>query len=173
MAVMPPAITIHAISTAIQSVANVTTAQVVTFNLVDVFNGIWPGDSGSAYSTTSFQRVILPQIGDYRVFTSLQFSIGTTSLQTFTWWLKLNGNNVAFSGAQLLAAMNNTSNVLMTSREHIVQCTVPGTDYVEVWMAGTHTTVQLTPSAATTGPPSVPGSGSIVVVVSQLGCDQP
>lgn len=148
---------IRAISSSNQAVSNASNAQIITYDSVPDYQGITCVNGGAA----SLSRFVCPLAGDYY----LQYTLAAncSGNQSGYFWVRQGGADIASSG--LLVPLS--SSLANITRGIIFDIVTPN-DYVELWMGGSSTTVQLTATAAG-ATPTRPACPSVVVNLFWLG----
>ena len=131
--------------TANQTAASSGTAYALTYHDVN--------SSGIANGTPA-SRIVFDEAGEYMVNLSVEISSSSSSTVNFSFWLRINGTDAAFS--TMRSALHQNGAVLVLSRSSIL--TVSADDYLELMWAVDNTSGSLKATAATYPAPSAPAS---------------
>jgi hypothetical protein len=157
---LPNAIHIRAVSSTTQAIASTTDPQIITYDLVTDKYKITCVKGG----VSSLSRFILPIMGDYHLdyFATTNSTSGAHSCYI---WLRKNGVDIPYT---CLSADFNATNAPNTSSRGIIFDGFAG-DYIELWMAGDNTAVELLAISESLSAPIRPATPSIVVNIHMIG----
>ncbi len=139
--------------TTTQSIAVINTAQVITFNTLDETSGI---------TQTSSSRFTITEAGRYTIIGKAQINLVSSPNKFLNIWTRKNGNDIALSNSRMGVVSANAD--LSLPLLVYVECEVG--DYLEMWMAGDSTGLQLATVASAGG---APVTNSIVMVILKTG----
>ena len=145
-----------------QSIANITLAQVITFDTTIANKGI---------TLVGGSKMTLPQPGNY-IFSisAVVAAAGAANAKQVSIWFRKNGLDVDNSNTYL--TVNKDPTIIAVVLD--LPCTTAG-DYYELWWSGETTGVKLDAIASIPGtipatfPPAQPASPSIIVTIGQIG----
>lgn len=150
MGYTPPRIALY--DTTTQNIAVINTAQVVTFNTLD--------GTAVKITQTSSSRFTIKEPGRYAIVGKAQINLTGGTAKFIELWIRKNGVDVALSdGRWGLATASSDASVPILG---YVDC-VTG-DYLELWMTGNDTALQITTVAAGGGAPQ---THSVNMVISK------
>jgi hypothetical protein len=140
-----------------QAIANVTLAQLITFN-TDV--------SHSGITRTSSSRFTIPNPGTYLItFSAIVYS---TSLgKVINIWIRKDGTDIASSNTPYTFKSNGIASIITVT---FIE-TFTANQYFELWMWGDDTGVKLDATAAGTSP-TRPASPSIIMTVNKISGEE-
>jgi hypothetical protein len=160
---LPNANHIRVISSTTQAVVSTTIPQIITYDSITDSNVITCVNGGAS----SLSRFMLPDMGDYYLeyFATTNSTSGNHNCYI---WARKNGVDVPYT---CLSAEFNATNTPSTSSRGIIFDGIAG-DYIELWMAGDNTNVELLAIAASLSAPVRPATPSIVVDIFMIGTGQ-
>lgn len=140
-------------STATQAIAVADTEQLVTFDTTVISKKI---------AVTSSSRFTVNEAGNYNCIVNFQLK-GSGSNKIHSLWLKVDGTNVAYALSQNeIVNANDTKDITFA-----FQFPMAAGQYLEVWMSGTATSLQIQ-SIAAAGTPTRPAAASTVLRLFKL-----
>jgi hypothetical protein len=142
-------------STTTQNIATNNVAQIVTFNNTIQANKI---------TVTSSSRFTIVEAGRYLVTCNPQINLSGGTNQTFNMWVRLNGSDVANSNSKW--GIVSTSADSTTDFYQSILCVVG--DFIEIWISGTNTSLQLINVAPGGGAPATPSASLIIVKTNNV-----
>jgi hypothetical protein len=142
-----------AIKTTSQTPSAVNTENLLTFDSLQISNGVTIGTPAS--------RIVVPVSGLYQFTAPVQLTSGSSSAKNVWLWFKKNGTTVPNS-ARLVTTNINNGYIPITLSEAI---SLAANDYVEIAFAADDTNVTVSTVAATAFAPAAP---AIVLSVTQV-----
>jgi hypothetical protein len=160
VAPLPNALHIRTVSSTTQAVVSTTDPQIITYDAITDNNQITCVNGGAA----SLSRFILPVMGDYYLsyFATTNSVSGAHNCYI---WVRKNGVDIPYT---CLSAQFSATNSPNTSARSLIFDALIG-DYMELWMAGDNTGVELLAIAASSSAPVRPATPSIVVNINMIG----
>jgi hypothetical protein len=144
------------LDTTTQAIANVTEEQAITLNTTAHASGI-------THSTSiNPSRIYVDTAGEYVFTVSAVVDLASGTNQTLNIWFKHNGEDIANSNTLVTISGSARQTLSVTAEVHMA-----GNDYIELFMAGTSTGVQIESIPAQTNP-TIPVCPSIVVSVFKV-----
>jgi hypothetical protein len=138
---------------------SVSAGTVMTFNTVDVADGI---------TLVSSSQITVPNTGKYSLQFSSQFKNTNNAQEDVTVWLRINGVDLANSATQYTIPARKSAGIFgygVASLTFLLDLTA--NDYVEILWIPTNTTVTMEhlPASVTPAYPAIP---SVIATVSQV-----
>jgi hypothetical protein len=138
---------------------SVSAGTVMTFNTIDVLDGI---------TLVSSSQITMPNAGKYSLQFSSQFKNTHNAQEDVTVWLRVNGVDLANSATQYTISARKSASIFgygVASLTFLLDLTA--NDYVEILWLPTNTTVTMEhlPASVTPAYPAIP---SVIATVSQV-----
>jgi hypothetical protein len=160
IAPLPNALHIRTVSSTTQAIVSTTTPQIITYDFITDNNQITCVNGGAA----KLSRFVLPVMGDYYLSYFATTSVLSGANNCYI-WIRKNGVDMPYT---CLSAQFNSANAPNTSARSIIFDGIIG-DYIELWMAGDSTNIELLAIAASLSNPIRPATPSIVVNINLIG----
>jgi len=136
-----------------QSPALANTAYAITYDTINISNGVSRG------SPTS--RIVVDQSGYYTFDICLSLTSTNSSAKAIYVWAKKNGNNVPYSTRRQSVTGNGTYQILKIKYD----ITLNANEYIEIFYLADNNTISINSPTPVVGLPSIP---SVTVIVEQV-----